>query len=481
MRAGEERPPLLWQRLVIALGIALLGAGYLTTLRAGQPWGDDFAMYILQARDIAEGHWFGPTGYIYNPHLPKIGPPSYPPLFPMLLAPVYAAWGLNLTPMKLEVILFFLGALYLVFEFAMRQTTFPFAAGIVAALGLSPYFWEIKESVVSDLPFLFFTMLALCVIAACDRRGWQSTAGAIGAAACVYLCFATRTIGVALLASLLVCALPRRGQLRWKAVLAGAVAAALIAVHSLIFRGAGSYLDQLHAPWQALPHNLMAYFWNLRNVFFGVGGGLFGWLFLFVLMMGGFLGLALRLRQRVSPIDAFTLAYALVVLLWSSEEDPRLLIPLIPFWFLYLTVALRQLPGHAGLYIGTVLLAIMVCGYAACFSRIPAGPIRSGLGDPIFLQVCRYINSQTPPGSVFVFAKPRLLALATRHQAAAYHQPPTDGELWNYFRTIGVRYVLVNREFEDDRAFLEPLLLRRPSAVQPIYGQGTFELYQLRQ
>src|SRR5207248_1004920 len=146
--------------------------------------------------------------------------------------------GLNLTPMKVEVVLFFLAALYLVFEFSRRQLPFPHAASIVAVLGLSPYFWEFKESVVSDWPFLFFAMLALCVILACDQRGWRGTPGACAAAVSAYLCFATRTAGVVLLPCLLVSAIPRAGEVRRKAVFAAALAVLLMAVHSLVSRGA---------------------------------------------------------------------------------------------------------------------------------------------------------------------------------------------------------------------------------------------------
>ena len=475
MRAGNGAAPLSWQRIAIAFLIALIGAGYLATIRAGEPWGDDFAMYLIQARNIAEGHWFAPTGYIYNPHLPKLGPPAYPPLFPLLLAPLYRVWGLNLTPMKVEVILFFLAALYLIFELAAHQVPFPYAAAIVAVMGLSPYFWELKESVVSDLPFLFFAMLALCLIAAGERRNWQSTTGAIAAAVCVYLCFATRTVGVVLLASLLAGAIPRLGELRRKAVLGGAIAAAMIGVHSVVFRGAGSYLDQLHAPWQALPHNLMAYFWNLRHVFFGLGGA-FGWLFLLVLMVLGFAGLAIRLRSRISPLEAFTLSYALLILLWTSEEDLRLLIPLLPMWFLYITFALRKFPAGAG----APLLLVALCGFTVRYSRLDTQPIRNGLGDPAFVQVCDYIVHQTPRGSIFIFGKPRLLALLTRRNAAAWYQPAADADLWNYFRTIHARYVLIDRDFADDREYLEPFLMRNPAAVQPWYGGGAFQVYELR-
>ena len=469
MRAGNGSAPLPWQRITIGLFIALLGAWYFATLRGGQPWGDDFAMYLIQARNIAEGHWFGPTGYIYNPHLPKIGPPAYPPVFPLLLALSYGAFGLDLTPMKVEVVLFFLAALYLIFAFTVRQVPFPFAAGIVAVTGLSPYFWELKESIVSDLPFLFFAMLALCAIAACERRGWRSTAEAVAVAVCAYICFATRTVGVVLLASLV----------RRKAALAGAVATALMGLHSVVFRGAGSYFDQLLAPWRSLPHNLMAYSWSLRHVFFGVGSGIFGWLFLLVLMSLGLAGLAIRVRDRVSPAEAFTLAYALLVLLWTSEEDLRLLIPLLPMWFLYIAVALGNFPARPRVCVGAALLAVVACGYAVRYSRIDTGPIRDGWGDPAFVRVCNYIGGQTAPASVFVFGKPRLLALITRRNAAAYHQPASDAELWDYFRGIRARYVLVNRGFTEDRDYLEPLLLRNPSGVQRVYSADSFQLYAL--
>ena len=472
--------PRAWQRAVIAVFLALIAAWYLATLRPGAPWGDDWAMYVLQARNIAEGHWFGPTGYIYNPHVPKIGPPSYPPLFPVLLAPLYSVWKLNLTPMKVEVILLFLAALYLIFEYTARQVPFPFAAGIVAAIGLSPSFWDMKEAVNSDVPFLFFAMLALCVIAACERRQWKSTGLAVSAAVCVYLAFATRTIGVALLAPLAIAAMPRWAVFRRKAIGIAVLAVFLIGIHSLIFRGAGSYLVQLHAPWQELPHNLLAYFWNLRNVYFGLGGGIFAWLFLLVIIAAGFAGLAIRLRQRISPTEAFTLAYALIVLLWSTDEDLRLLFPLLPLWFLYITVALRRLPSRVAVIAGVALLGTATIGFASRYSQLDKGPIHAGIGDPAFLRVCRYISEDTRPDSIFVFTKARLLALATRRSTAPYHHPATDAELWQYFRAIGARYVLVHRDFEEDRDYLEPLLQRDRSAAQLIYGIGGLQLYRLR-
>lgn len=59
------------------------------TIRPGQPWGDDFAMYILHAKNIASGKAYTDTGYIPNPGYAVLGPAAYPPLFPLVLSPVY--------------------------------------------------------------------------------------------------------------------------------------------------------------------------------------------------------------------------------------------------------------------------------------------------------------------------------------------------------------------------------------------------------
>ena len=64
--------------------ILLVFLFYLLTIRAGQPWPDDFALYIGEAKNLAEHVPLSATGYIYNPHNPGIGPRLYPPVFPAL-------------------------------------------------------------------------------------------------------------------------------------------------------------------------------------------------------------------------------------------------------------------------------------------------------------------------------------------------------------------------------------------------------------
>ncbi|MCI0591350.1 MAG: hypothetical protein L0Y67_07095 [Gammaproteobacteria bacterium] len=99
-------------RIGLLLVLLAVGAFFLATVRSGHNWGDDFGLYIMHAKNIAEGLGYHQTGYIYNPYRPIIGPQSIPPVFPTLLAPVYKFWGVNLKAMKVELILIFILSLF---------------------------------------------------------------------------------------------------------------------------------------------------------------------------------------------------------------------------------------------------------------------------------------------------------------------------------------------------------------------------------
>ncbi len=62
-------------------------------------WGDDFAQYIREAQNIANGKPYYQSGYIFNPYNTVYAPAQYPPGFPLLLAPVVKIWGLSIRAM----------------------------------------------------------------------------------------------------------------------------------------------------------------------------------------------------------------------------------------------------------------------------------------------------------------------------------------------------------------------------------------------
>ncbi|MFC1704475.1 glycosyltransferase family 39 protein, partial [Candidatus Omnitrophota bacterium] len=121
------------------------------------------AMYIHHAKNIAQGKDFSDTGYIFNPSNP-IAPRSFPPVLPLLLAPIYALFGLNLTAMKIVVISFFLVSLYIMFLLFKDSLSSKYAYLLIALVGFHHYLWNFRNNILSDLPFLFFVFLSILLM-----------------------------------------------------------------------------------------------------------------------------------------------------------------------------------------------------------------------------------------------------------------------------------------------------------------------------
>ena len=64
--------------LTVLVGVGLV-AFYWSAISEALGWGGDFALYVLHARNLADGLPYGDTGYIYNPQYPSLSPPAYPP------------------------------------------------------------------------------------------------------------------------------------------------------------------------------------------------------------------------------------------------------------------------------------------------------------------------------------------------------------------------------------------------------------------
>jgi hypothetical protein len=94
----------------------------------------------------------------------------------------------------------------------------------------------------------------------------------------------------------------------------------------------------------------------------------------------GCYGVLLRLRRGLGAAEIFTLAYALLILLWTSEEDLRLLIPLLPMWAFYVAVALQSLSAPIRPIAATALSSVLLIGYVSGYRALPSGPIPEGGG-----------------------------------------------------------------------------------------------------
>src|SRR5262245_47077561 len=203
-------------KFLMAGAVLLVGGLYLATLRPGHEWDDDYSLYVAHARNLAEGRPYADTGYVYNPHFPSYSPRTYPPVFPLLLAPVYRAFGLDLAAMKAFVVLLYVAFLGVLAALLRRRLRAPYALACLLLVGLNPYLWQLTDRLLSERPFLLFAYLTLGLMdRACAAREQQQRAWgwALLAGLAAYLAFGTRTAGVVLVPSLFAVELLRRRRL----------------------------------------------------------------------------------------------------------------------------------------------------------------------------------------------------------------------------------------------------------------------------
>ncbi len=467
--------------LATLLHLAALGDG------PGPTYGDDWALYVLHARSLVEGGPYADTGFLVNPLNPWFSPQRYPPGFPLLLAPVYAAVGLDFRALKWVVVLGLGGALLLLARLARRELPPAAAAGVVLLAGLHPFVWTFREDLLPDLPFTFFCLLALPPAARAaapglrpaERAAWCA-AGLAATAAAV----ATRSIGVVLVPTL-AAVLLLRARRPGRALLAGGAAGAVLLGALLVLSPAGSaYLRQLQGLVAVYgPSLLVPDARRLRGVGFALG----------TLWSNGYsetaaklvaagtvlmaaLGLAPRLR-RPEAHDVFFVAYLCAVLLWPAA-NPRYFLPVLPLYVLYGVMGARRAwrgggrPGRAAAALAALAVAATFAGRHASLAASPPG---DGSPTPAAAALYRHLRERTPPDARFMATRPRALAL---YAGRAATPPPRasapDSASLAFLDAAGIGYVVVRTGPDDPR----PLVERNPRRFRRVYANREFELFR---
>jgi len=496
---STERPPLFKSHarglvkakdgICVAI-IVLVCAFYLLTVRAGQPWGDDFAMYILEARNLAERAPLSETGYIYNPSNPSVGPKLYPPVFPVLLVPGYLIGGLNnLTPMKVEIVVFFVAILVVLWRGLGTDLPPPHRAAMLAIVGFNPLLWAYKDGIISDIPFTFFLYVTLALA---DRfvGDWGSAAKSfwrsLALGGLVYLCYGMRTIGIVLVPALVLFAAAywRRGG----PPVAGATTLGLFLclVQRKFLGGESTYLDQLDFSLlklgKSVVANVLTYGWSLSSFWENPYTKILRDIIFIAVTCLALLAYFRRVKTTPRIYEIFLPIYLAVVLLWPNPGGARYLIPIVPLYVYYslegTEILKRWLQIRRTEAILVPLLVLIFVSYGAEFAHSDFGPFKEGIGKKETIELFSFIKSNTSPKDVFIFRKPRALALFTGRSASVYPESQIGTEVCRYSQTIGATY-LIKAPAIDDPNFDEFLIKELP-AKQLVFANSDFRVFHIR-
>ena len=144
---------------VATLGAVLVIAAVVAeaTHRHGHTQGDDFALYLRQARSLFDGD----IGAVIADNRFSVlnsdnsfSPVVYPWGWPILLAPFVHLWGLDYDRLKIVVVLAYCLFLLLLHGIVRRRLGRVMALGVVGVLATAPPFLTHTDELISEFPHL---------------------------------------------------------------------------------------------------------------------------------------------------------------------------------------------------------------------------------------------------------------------------------------------------------------------------------------
>ena len=475
-----------WTLLYFGCLFAAITVFDVATVREGHLWGDDFAMYIHHAKNIVEGQPYAATGYIYNPAIPVYGPRMYPPVFPLLLAPLYGAFGLSVVPMKVEQVLFIILTLALICILWHRHLGTVHCLALVAILGFSPTFWWAKENILSDLPFLFFFYAAVCLLQWAPEGQKQKWMWSFLLGITLYLVIGTRTAGITLIPGVLLYQWLRYRRIsRFTGMALVVCATALIAQNWFVGAVPGGYMEQLH--WvtaKTILLNAIRYTKTLAG--FWVSGISSPPSFFIIGVVGALMcaGMLSERSRGVAAIHCLLAPYMLLMVLWPFGAGIRYALPVVP-WMTYLALSgldrlSRRICPLYRAHAVCVFLLLLSFPAVQSYRATDFGKIPQSTGLPEFNALCDEVRRTTKPADILIYYRARALALYAGRLASSYNQHGTEEEFWDYAQKINASYLITTNAFNEDRGFLARYVEAHPERIDLTYENPHFKLYRIR-
>ena len=472
-------------RAKIYIGVLLVAIGtfHAATVRQGHLWADDFAMYVHHAQNIVGGRPYTDTGYIFNRSF-MAGPEYYPPIFPLLLAPVYKISALNLIPMKLEQVFFLLLSLAAIYGNWKRDLGSGSTLALVAMLGFAPAFWIAKDNVLSDLLFLFLFYLTVLLVRSRrdDTPAWWCWAVGIGLV--IYVAIGTRVVGISLGAGLVLYDVLRLRTVSKSTVVSITVCGTCLALQRYIAGiGLGGYPSE-HLALRSIANNIATYtrvtasFWvgSTRNFLAYAVLALF-----FSLVLKGFFA---QCKRGFTFVEAALIPYLTIIVLPPYEGGVRIVFPVVP-WIGYLALSglnsemEKRVSRHAP-SVTWVLILLIAIPFGQFYFKHNFGPIRETTGLPEFNQLCQAVRDKTGPEDPIIYIRARALSLYTGRPASVPNYRGSPEELWQWAENIHAKYLLTTNAFNDDQGFLDRFLANNARRFDLVYENANFRLYRIR-
>jgi hypothetical protein len=450
-------------------------------------WGDDFAQYLIQSRNIVEHRAQSENGLVLNEGTKAFAITAYPVGYPLLISPVFFFYKLNPLPYDILTGILLLITGILLFDFLQDKIHLLTALLLAILFCYNPHIIDFKKYILSEIPFICAILLFLKVNSNDNFNKYRWIYNGILLSVIVSI----RLAGIAIVSGYMLYCIYNiivsdkktyYLKIAGKEILLGTLF--FIGLNKMVFdihlRSLFHFYEYSysHEPSGIAANITMAY--KLMSFVFPLTGSWMGssWILLSIF------GWLIHLIKKNELIDFLSPAYAILILIYPYQDGGiRFLLPLFPFIFFYLIYFLsvmlsfilrsgrfyeekrRSTEGailtnhhcdeHKIKYsVINIFIFILLIGYLKPVNEAIASTntMEEGPYQEKSIELWNYLK-QCDTTTVMVFCKARVMSLYSGHPT--YYPPKkiSDGEILSAFSGINKLRVILARSPDDTEIY----------------------------
>lgn len=450
----------------------------------GHGWGDDFAEYIGLTKSIVDGTvdefisiyryrvehstlWVGTTDLYWG--------------ISFLLSPVYYFFGLDIHLMKIYIYIFFLLSLFIVFFLFQDKLKNLQNLLLVAIIGFNPYFFNSKDDIGTDIPYLFFSLMSLFLIKRFIylKKIWiNKYISYFSIGFVIFLSYFIRPIGIILLPTLLFAQYFQSRSLsksikdfivseKYKFI-PFATFFIFMLISGVVFPGdviSGHGGLILTTNISRIILNIKYYIcgFAIYLPYFSVTYNVFGFgydkihLILYSIILAVVI-LGIIHNRKDGYLYILYIIFNLIILIIFPARDKRFLMPIFPFFLYFLFAGFSKISLSFALSkkynfekvnavyifaIGLMLVSLANISHATykniVFNRTE---VMDGPYSPDSIEMFNYIKENTEKDDAIIFFKPRVMSLYTDRKSLVMNRENFTPDM--AFNT-DAKYVVINK------------------------------------
>ncbi|MDH5684067.1 MAG: glycosyltransferase family 39 protein [candidate division WOR-3 bacterium] len=474
--------------------------------------GGDNAHYIILGKSLLQG-----TGY--RDILAPGSPPHtlYPPGFPLIIIPGLILFGDNYGLLKFIVIALALGSFAIFYSLLRRRTDSRNWLLPMAILAVSPIILEYSHWLLSEIPFLFFSILAFYLFERFEILKKDNLFLFLLMAISVTFIFFIRSIGISLVLACLVYLLYKR---RWRELIVLAIIAALFIIpwqirNSKVGSQAGGYFQQFLArnPYEPELGNinfseyvsrvlanfkLYAFFVIPQILFPSLTSSSLLNVLGFALLVFLIIGLVNIIKKKsIGVWEIYLVIFMVITLSWPQVwSGDRFLIPILPFLIYYIFVGLSQFSQFVKFKVLTqIILGLMIIlALVDSVKKIPPNLANLSAylngdkyaGYPMdwqrYFETLKWIKENTENDAIVVSRKPPFTYLLGQRKSFLFLFSNDVDQIISDFYQKKASYILFDSFYWSGttRKYIGPLLQARPDKFELLYKSQPPEMYVFR-